>query len=389
MPLRVLPGLAVLLAALTAQAGTPTPGPLATFGEHRFPPLYREAAAAYVDASTAYRDRDYPRALATLDRFWETHPPGTAAWKRFQAATKPLHGLADFGTPPLYPALRMLTECARFRAVAGHAPPRETVRLSVVLVGQSIAPAPTTRAALRRGDAIRTAHTLDPALQGPAAARVLDETYWLFDEYLVAITHGALGLARRVVALPDVRAELTLSPRAVKLSRAETERVLAAVPAELAAQTDWWHLVYPSQVPTAAAFEGARFVTGGLRSGPRGHPGPCFVSEDLKLLRAPNQDGRHVLSALEREVALAQWLQHEFFHHVFRLFPADVLEGRPHQWQDRDAWPDDFTGSVEADYYAEALHKRLDTRKLSALLRGPARHGDDDATPPEPLDTED
>ncbi len=56
---------------------------------------------------------------------------------------------------------------------------------------------------------------------------------------------------------------------------------------------------------------------------------------------------------------MPQWLQHEFFHHLFGLYPLAALEASSHQWFDRRTWPADFRGYLEADYYAEALEKRL------------------------------
>jgi hypothetical protein len=164
-----------------------------------------------------------------------------------------------------------------------------------------------------------------------------------------------------LVRLPDVAVPVGLHAGGVELSRAATQQVWAKVPPAIARSTHWWHVIYPSHVPTGAAFAGERFVTGGMRAGPDGTGGPCFVSEDWKFLRAPHQDGGHALSGPERRVALAQWFQHEFFHFVFKVFADQQLEARPHQWQDRKTWPADFAGRVEADYYAEALHKRLCT----------------------------
>jgi hypothetical protein len=139
------------------------------------------------------------------------------------------------------------------------------------------------------------------------------------------------------------------------------------VPTKVARATDWWHIVYPSQVPAAPDFKGVRFVTGGMRGGPAHSGVPCFVSEDLKLLRAPNQDGRRVLIPLEREVALPQWLQHEFFHYLFAQYRDESLEASPHQWLKRKTWPADFEGSGEADYFTEAIHKRIWPHSQPAL----------------------
>jgi hypothetical protein len=35
------------------------------------------------------------------------------------------------------------------------------------------------------------------------------------------------------------------------------------------------------------------------------------------------------------------------------------LEKSSHQWFDRSSWPSDFVGVFEADYYREALHRRI------------------------------
>lgn len=367
-------------APVAAEAGTapvapqPRPSPLAAFGEERFPPLYREAVQAWVDGAAAYRRGDHRRAAAALDALWRRHPAGSTAWRRLGADTVHLHRVADFGTPPVYSALRMLDECVRWRLTAGPAAPRQVVQLTVVLVGESAGRAPADQGELEGGLGTPVVHALDPAYAGEGAARVLEEGSWLFDEYLLAITRGELGLRRVVVRLPRHRVALELAPGKVKLSRPETDRIFAAVPPEVARASDWWHLVYPSHVPTAPVFEGVRFVTGGLRAGPRGSGAPCFLSEDLKYLRAPNQDGRRVLTPLERQVALPQWLQHEFFHHLLGLYRDEALEARPHQWFDRAGWPADFEGFGEADYFAEAVHKRLWRHggpSIAARLRRP------------------
>lgn len=341
--------------------------PLAAFGEQHFPQLYREALQTYVDSAAAYRQGDYQKAAKTLDALWARHPAGSTEWKQYDRATFPLHKIADFGTPPVYSALRMLAECVQWRLVAGSAKPLDTVQLTVVLVGESQGLAPSTRKEIQEGRGRLAIHNLAPEFQDEGASRLLDESYWLFDEYLIAITKGKLGLRRVVVRLPEFRAALELHPGLVLLPRSETDRIFAAVPKQVARATDWWYIVYPSQVPTAPNFKGVRFGTGGIRGGPAGSGAPCFVSEDLKLLRAPNQDGRRVLTPLEREVALPQWLQHEFFHHLFILYHDESLEARSHQWFDRKTWPADFEGVGEADYFSEAIRKRIWPHSSPAL----------------------
>lgn len=367
MVLRRVLCIVLFVSSVSSHAAEGGRSPLAAWGEDRFPPLYRAALQAYADSAAAYRNGEYKKAVRTLDALWAGHPPGTNEWKQFQTATVPLHSVADFGTPPVYSALRMLTECAHWRLIASTSTPRDTIQLTVVLVGESQGLAPSTREDLQHGRGQPVVHTLDPAFEGEGPSRVLGDTYWLFDEYVRAITNGELGLRRVVVRLAEFRVSLDVQPGRVKLSRLETERIFAAVPAEVRRATDWWHIIYPSHVPIASEFAGVRFVTGGMRAGPRGGSAPCFLSEDLKHLRAPNQDGRRVLTQLEREVALPQWLQHEFFHHLFGLYRDEQLEAIPHQWFDRAAWPSDFVGFGEADYFAEAVHKRIWRHDLPSL----------------------
>ncbi|SPE41726.1 hypothetical protein SBA3_4550001 [Candidatus Sulfopaludibacter sp. SbA3] len=83
--------------------------------------------------------------------------------------------------------------------------------------------------------------------------------------------------------------------------------------------------------------------------------------DDLALLRKAPRYGKRPYTPEERTAYWAQLLQHEFFHHLFSRYPKFQLEARSHQWFDRRAWPADFEGQLEADYYAEALHKRLQT----------------------------
>lgn len=367
----LLSPLIVLLLCLTPVLSVAAPpSPLAPFGVDRFPPLYAQAVEVFTQAEQQYRHQDFAGALRTLDAFWRDHPPGTREWKEFQKETVPLHAVADFGAPPAYAALRMLTECAKWRVSAGASKvPRTDLQLTVVLVGQSEGLAPNSQAELQIGAGSPVVHTLDSALQGAGGAQVLDDSAWLFDEYVLAITEGTVGIKRVVVPLPDLKVPVGIHAGGVELSRPTTKAIWAAVPANIARKTDWWHVIYPSHVPTSPALAGQRFVTGGMRAGPDGTGALCFVSEDLKFLRSPNQDGRRVLTVVERRIALPQWFQHEFFHYLFSLYPGQGLEKKAHQWHDRKSWPADFEGVVEADYYAESLHKRLQTQRTSLAAR--------------------
>ena len=74
--------------------------------------------------------------------------------------------------------------------------------------------------------------------------------------------------------------------------------------------------------------------------------------------RSPDQ-GEGNRTDVERRMYLPEWIQHEFFHHLFSSWPELGLEKTPHEWFTKANWPADFTGNEEEDYYAEALNKRL------------------------------
>jgi hypothetical protein len=358
----------LILCPLLAYGDPKTESPLQPFGLDRFPPLYAQAVQVFTTAEAQYRRQDFAAARQTLEALWREHPEGSRDWKELQKESVPLHSVADFGSPPAYAALRMLTACALWRTAGEPAVTRTNLQVTVVLVGRSEGLAPQTRAELRSGAGRPVVHTLDTALSGADGEKVLDEAYWLFEEYLLAMTGGHIGLKRVLVRLPDLEVPVGIHDGGIELTRATTQRIWAAVPESVARKTAWWHVIYPSHVPVAPVFADQRFVTGGMRAGPDGTGAMCFVSEDLKLLRSPNQDGHHLLTVPERRIALPQWFQHEFFHYLFHLYPSLKLEARSHQWHDRKSWPDDFEGVVEADYYDEALQKRLLKQRAPSLV---------------------
>jgi hypothetical protein len=359
-----------------AQAPVPTTqtilGPL---GLAQFSPLYQKALDVYFAAAAAYRKQDYATAQKLLRALWSEAPHGDRAWKELQRESAALLPVADFGTPAAYSALRMLTDCVEWRLKNdGPASPESTLQLTVVLVGKSAGPEPDTPAEFDRREGRMTTNTLDAGLDGARGEQIVNDAYWLFDEYILAITGGRTRVKRVFVRLPDFTLQVGLRQRGIEITHSAGEQVWAAVPENIRRATDWWHLFYPSHVPKSAAFANKALVTGGMRRGPAPGQSLCFVSEDLKFLLTANQNGRRPLRDVERSVALSQWLQHEFFHYLFSSYPQLRLEATSHQWHDRKTWPADFTGNVEADYYAEALHKRL-AAQIGMPLHALIRHG--------------
>jgi hypothetical protein len=326
------------------------------------PPLYRASFAAFFSAEGAYRGGDYQTASKVLGAFWAAHPAGTPEWERavrdaqMLAATKGV----NFGTPSFYYALRMLTDCVEWRL---HADPKiapHTIRWTVVLVGNS-----------SDGD---VRHSL-----APATADYVGESTYLFTEYIRAMTGGRLKVDVRLLRLPELDVPVERLRRPVQaggasydlafadLAPAAMPRVWKAIPDNVRAATDWWWVLYPSHVPGGAK---TNYITGGMGLGPDG-VSPAFIIDDLWLARIPPTLGTGPYTSEERRAYLPQWLQHEFFHHLYRSYPALRLEASGHQWFDRKTWPDDFEGALEADYYAESVHKRLQpaTPPLELMLR--------------------
>jgi hypothetical protein len=356
-------------------------------GPDVFPNLYRESVDAFFAAEAAYRNAAYGQASTILREFWKAHPPGTREWASAAGDAQWVGRVtgANFGTPACYSALRMLTDCAewRLRLPPGDRAASHVIRLTVVLVGQSSGKQPPSMEELRTGGGPVARHKLDRRLaQGNYEA--IDQSLYLFREYIRAITGGRLSVEVKVLPLPDLEVPVEIVERRLAVASGARDLIFAnmAQPAQAAiwhavdrdalAGTDWWWVLYPSHVPRAGASypRGTIFTTGGMGRGPDGSS-PAFLIDDLWLLRVPSQLGSGPYTEAERRAYLPQWFQHEFFHHLFRTYPELKLEETGHQWFDRSAWPNDFEGRLEADYYTEAVHKRLQsaTPPLDIALR--------------------
>jgi hypothetical protein len=346
---------------------SPTQRLLAPYGMERFSELYKAAIDAYFTAQQAYRDGNYARASAVLKDFWERHPPGTLEWGRALSdadAVAETPGL-NFGRPVCYYALRMLTDCAAWRtkAAAAQSNAIRPIVLTVLLVGHTSGVEPATRKELEDDTGKFVVHSLDPVLEanGP---EVIHQSLWLFEEYIRAATGGKLRVETSIVSLPDLDIPVLTTSKphlATGLAPIAERIVWQAVSDQVKARTDWWWILYPAHFPTEHPdFVKADFVgtTGAMELGPDGIS-PVFLSEDTWLVNKRRPIGKGRYSAEERMAYIPQWLQHEFFHHLFRTYPEFKLEAKLHQWFDRSTWPSDFDGIIEPDYYAEALHKRL------------------------------
>lgn len=342
---------------------------LAPWGVGSFAPHEVRALSALLRAQAKYDAGSYAGAKRVLDAIWAEHPTGGVDWG--QLPMQPF-GI-NIGSPPCYYALRMLSDATDWRvATPGSAAPLRTATLTVVLVGRSHGIEPQSLADLQLGTGIPVDHVLEPLLLEDGN-RVVHESLHLLREYVLAMTGGDLGLDVQILHLPDVDLEVSASisggRKFAGLSDL-TELWPFLTQAQIAA-TDWWWVLYPSHVPEhIPGWENAEFVTGGMGTGPDA-TAPCFLIDDRWLVRKPPHLGDGPYSDVERNAYLPQWLQHELFHHLFRTYPEFGLEQTPHQWFDLGTWPPDFEGRYEADYFHEALYRRLQGARppLVAKLR--------------------
>ena len=331
---------------------------LRPYGVNNFSPFYKQALRTWLDASKAHGRSDETGSKSLLDDLWLDHPTGYAGWG---SLPRQPFGI-NIGSPTCYYSLRMLSDTVDWRlqsGVQGMNPARQ-VRFTVVMVGQSHGIEPRNLAELTAGTGIPVTHDFDSRVLAHDH-RALWDSVELFEEYVFAMTGGQLGVDTRVLWLPnenmDVAASINQGRKFASLSN--TNSVWASVPEATLKETDWWWLIYPSHVPEQYPdFQNAEFVTGGMGTGPIG-ASPLFICDDRWLVRKPPHIGTGEYSRIERKAYLPQWLQHEFFHHLFRTYPEFGLEQNSHQWFDRSTWPGDFVGRYEADYFHEAMFKRF------------------------------
>jgi hypothetical protein len=342
---------------------------LEPYGLQNFSDHHVEALSTLLAAQAQYDAGEFSAAKSTLDALWADHPSGHWSWGSLPS--KPF-GI-NIGSPPCYYSLRMLSDTTDWRvANPQFTQASRSVRLTVVLVGKSSGIEPRDLQEIQQGTGVPVQHVLDPLLLADGS-KVVHESLHLFREYVVAMTEGGLDVETRVLHLPDLDLPVHATTLSGRFYAGPTDASALWYDIDQADidATDWWWLIYPSHVPEQYPdFQGAEFVTGGMGTGPEGRS-PYFVIDDRWLVRKPPHIGSGPYSKIEREAYLPQWLQHEFFHHLFRTYPEFGLEATPHQWFNLSTWPPDFQGRYEADYFHEALYKRLQTatHPLTSALR--------------------
>jgi len=296
---------------------------------------------------------DYTAAQNLINELFSTYPKGDNIW--WNVFNDP-NG-ANLGTPHAYYGVRMLEDIVNYQLNPNNNPEVKTANMKVVLVGCSEGVQPSTDAELQNGTGQFVTNALDNSLLADDYC-LIDQSLDLFLKYISAITNGELEVKVEYIELPNLCMDVgvTTSPNVASGSIGPIWNTLDDA---VKNETDWFWMIYPSHVPEFPDFDDDAFITGGMGSDSKG--GPVFIIDDKWLVRKPAHLGSGLYNDIERRIYLPQWLQHEFFHHLYRIYPEFSLEVNGHDWFNQSFWPNDFNGQFEADFYAESLHKRLQT----------------------------
>lgn len=316
-------------------------------GRSSFPDSYVALVEAVLRAEDEVLEGRHAEAQQRLDRLYEQYPLSDDRWEDGAG-----HAGTNVGSPVGYYALRMLSEIAR-TGVSDPAPAKVSLTFGIALAQCAEGRQPVDLALTPPGREVSMELAAEMAANDH---EVIRQSMRLFQKYVWAITDGNVELNpvfHQVETCAQVGFE---APSRARISN--WDEIVRAVPIGQRAQTDFWWVIYPSNVPDDQVFWDAEkaLISGGMGEY---NDKPVFICDDKWLLRKPPHLGVGEMSEVERRVYLPQWLQHEFFHHLFRIYPEFELEAESHQWFDRSTWPDDFEGRREADYYAESVNKRI------------------------------
>ncbi|MFT6337421.1 MAG: hypothetical protein ACJATI_004184 [Halioglobus sp.] len=325
------------------------------YGEtETFSDISIQAINTFIQAEDAIHVADYAQAKTLIDGLFSTYPKGSTIW--YNASGN--NNGANVGNPSGYYGLRMMEDIVDYHLNNNQDVEARKVNMKVVLVGCSQGIQPTTTAELESGTGPFVENSLNESLLTDDY-RIIKQAYDLFSRYVTAITGGQLDVEVEFIELPDVCMDVSVTETAPYFAYGSLQPAWEAISDAEKEETDFWMMLYPSHVPEFPDFENNSFITGGMGLSQNG--GPVFIADDKWIVRKPAHLGSGVYSDIERRIYLPQWFQHEFFHHLYRIYPEYELEVNGHDWFDPSFWPSDFEGRFETDFYSESLHKRLQT----------------------------
>jgi hypothetical protein len=317
------------------------------FSEHSI-----QALTTFVQAEDAIKVGNYAQAKTLIGDLYKKYPVGDNIWWNVWNAPNG----ANVGSPNGYYGLRMMEDIVNYGLNPNPNAKVTKANMTIVLVGCSQGIQPQTKDDLQNGSGTFVTHSLDTHLK-ENNYRIIRQTLDLFTKYVKAITNGSLELQIGFIELDTLCLPVKVTTTKPYLAYNNIEPVWGALSKAAKDSTDWFLVTYPSHVPDLPIFDDESFITGGMGSDSKG--GPVFIADDKWIVRKPAHLGKGNYTDIERRIYLPQWLQHEFFHHLFRIYPELKLEVKGHDWFDRKFWPASFVGQFETDYYSESLHKKI------------------------------
>jgi hypothetical protein len=282
-------------------------------------------------------------ARARVDAMLAAYPLSTGGWYGGSG----YRGL-NLGSPIGYYAVRMLDQILTL----GNPSRKGKLRMTAVVAATATVSRPT----LPNFAPEISLRNIAPEILADDARRLHLSTR-LFRRWVQAISGGLEVELKVHVMEQGAVVYFNLQSDNIIVSYPKYQEMVDSVPTSLANTTDIWWVVAPSGVPGDGSGFNREFITGGMGADREGLP--LIISDDGWFTRKPEHLGSGPYSEVELMMYQPQWLQHEFMHHLFRIFPELNLELTLHQWFVRSTWPADFVGAQEPDYYTEALNKRI------------------------------
>jgi hypothetical protein len=337
--------------ASAASASAKTAAALATFwgrygAKESFTPMYVEVLTKLLEAEDKVFAADYKGARAIVDDLIAKYPltdnnlSSASVWWSNYGTGYIKSPRPHLGEPGAYAHLRMLDDITKVgvkKTLTGNTP----IRMAIVMPACSDTIDKTGKKLLNE--------RLSQEIKDNSY-EVVRQSLRLFQSYILAISGGELRLEldfHQVESCFQIKAE-------TGYVFGNYNTPISQLPSEAIKKADMFWLIYPTDFDANLDVGGGSAI-GGFEGGK-----PVFMSEDDWVIkkRAPDQ-GAGARTEVERRMYLPEWVQHEFFHHLFSSWPELGLEKTGHQWFDKKNWPADFVGKDEEDYYSEALNKRL------------------------------
>jgi hypothetical protein len=305
-----------------------------------------ELLTKLLDAEDKVVLEDYQGARDIINDVMKTYPlkqdnkPGATAWDvnfnklQLRQLKSPL---PHFGEPGMYAHLRMLDEITKF-GVGKTINNAKPIQMAIVMPACSNISLKTGLTVLNR--------RLNPGIEADSYSAVR-QSLRLFQSYLWAISGGGLRLELNFYSIKSCA-------KIDRVNGYDYNEPIRQLPPGVADKTDMFWLISPEDLNVGNDAGGGSGI-GKFEASEK----PIFISEDDWIVKKRSSQGGGARTNVERRIYLPEWVQHEFFHHLFSNWREFDLEKTDHQWFDRKSWPADFIGKYEEDYYSEALNRRL------------------------------